>query len=157
MKIGMILFLVVALFLSACRNTGDTITVPKSASNEKKSSFSKYSVDPDFTGGDSVMIAARRVFPDCRHIELNDAVLGADAHYEYAMFFAGRDTRGGFEAIYYRYLIFAKLKSEPDWSSARVFDWPGRFEPFTGPIEALEKQGEELGKEPIKSSTAQRP
>ncbi len=120
----------------------------KDTSTEQKG-LSGFFVDPEFPGGTSILIAARRASPDSRYISLSRAQTGADAYYEHAMFFTGRDTHAGFEAIYYRYFVFAKPKSSPDWSSARVFDWSGDFiDPFMGPFELLEKNGKDPGKEP---------
>ena len=109
-------------------------------------------VNPEFRDGKSVMVAARRVLPECGHISLTDFWIGADADHDYAMFFVGRGIKVGFEGTYFRHLIFVKEKSARDWSTARVFDWPNSpIEPFKGPIDLLESKGKEFGKEPIKS------
>lgn len=106
----------------------------------------KFFVNPAFPGADSVMIAARRVFPESGHITLGDFFIGSDAVHDYAVFFAGRESKVGFERTYWRYLIFVKKKTARDWSTARVFDWPdNRTEPFNGPIALLESKGTELG------------
>lgn len=103
-------------------------------------------VNPAFPGGSSILEAARRAFPESAHIVLYDFWLGSDAQCEYAMFFVGREIQGGFESTYFRDLIFAKRKEDPDWSRARVFDWPDAPRaPFGGPIELLELKGEEFG------------
>lgn len=108
-------------------------------------------VNPEFRGGKSVMVAVRRVFPECGHISLTDFWIGSDAENNYARFYVGCEIKGGFEGTYFRYLIFAKKKSAQDWAGARVFDWPDSpNEPFNGPIHLLESKGKELGTEPIK-------
>jgi len=112
----------------------------------------EFSVDPGFIGGPSILAAAKRASPESQRISLSRPVLGSDARYDYATFFVGRDTHGGFESTYFRYWIFAKLKSSRDWSEARVFDWPRDYiDPFIGPVSRLEKEGRELPEKPNQS------
>src|SRR5687768_14431289 len=80
-----------------------------------------FSVNPKFAGSASVIVAARRIFPESSHISLQDFWTSADGAYEFVVFFAGREIKGGFESTYWRYLTFMKKKSDPDWSEARVF------------------------------------
>jgi hypothetical protein len=109
-------------------------------------------VNSAFPDGDSLMKAARRVFPDVGKIALGRFWIGADTRYQYAVVFTGLEIKGGFESTYFRYLTFVKQKTAGDWSNARVFDWiEVPMGPFSGPIEVLEAKGEELGKTPNKA------
>lgn len=109
-------------------------------------------VNPAFPGGSSILEAARRAFPDSDFIVLYSFWLGSDAQYEYALFFVEREIKKGWEASYFRDLVFAKRREDVDWSRARVFDCPDvRRAPFNGPIEFLEKNGEEFRGRPIQS------
>ena len=91
------------------------------------------------------MAAARRVFPDARHIYLTDFWLSADPTHEFAVLFAGREIMGSFESTYWRYLAFAKKKTARDWSDARVFDLPDNHpSAWSGTLQSLEQAATEL-------------
>ncbi|MBI2516619.1 MAG: hypothetical protein HYV95_06855 [Opitutae bacterium] len=109
-------------------------------------------VNPKFTGGPSVMTAARKIFPESSQIDLRDFWTSADGTHEFVVFFVGREIKGGFEGMYWRYLAFAKKKSDRDWASARIFDLPdNRFGPLDRSLAWLEQNAKEL-KAPIQMS-----
>ena len=108
-----------------------------------------YSVNPRFSDGASILLAARRVFPRCGRIELGDFWTSEDERHEYVVFFTGREVEGGFESMYWRHLVFVKDRKAHDWSDARVFDvHENRPGPFHHTLTWLEENATEMKAEP---------
>ena len=135
--------LLLALIVS-CASTGcaKKETPPGTAVGNEEPAFA---VNPKFAGGESVILTARKVFPESGQISLSDFWTSADSTHEFVVFFAGREIKGGFESMYWRYLVFAKKKTDRDWSSARVFDLlDDHPKPLGRTLEWLEKNAKEL-------------
>jgi len=99
----------------------------------------------EFPGSESVMAAARRIFPESGEIDMRNFFMSVDDTHEFVVVFTGREIKGGFERMYWRYLTFVKKKSDRDWSTARVFDVPdNHFGPFRESMAWLEKNAKEL-------------
>ena len=108
-----------------------------------------YFVNPRFSGGASILSAARRIFPRSSRIELTDFWTSADDRHDFVVFFTGREIEGGFESMYWRHLVYVKDRAAHDWSEARVFDLreshPG---PFSYSLGWLEENATEMKAEP---------
>ncbi len=91
------------------------------------------------------MLAARKAFPESGALSLSDFWVSADQHHEFAVFFAGREIKGGFESMYWSYLVFVKPKGARDWTHAQVFELTDNHPaPFAHTLEWLEKNSRQL-------------
>jgi len=117
MIVRSLVLVMLMLAFAACERSSPSSTQAKTVHQA-----SAFEINPKFPGGGSIMLAAKKVFPESREIALLDFWMSEDATHEFAVFFVGREIKGSFESMYWRYLAFAKKKTDHDWSEARVFD-----------------------------------
>ncbi len=101
-----------------------------------------YFVRPEFPGCESLFVPLRKRLAS-RHIVLSDPQFGGDAQHDYVWFGASWSLDSGFEGAFHSTLIFAKKKTESDWSEARIWEGTTAYKrPFNGPIQLLEANRE---------------
>ena len=98
----------------------------------------------NFSESASIVSAARKAFPESEQISLMDYWPSSDDTHDFVVFYTSREIKGGFESMYWRYVVFVKKKSEREWLNARVFDLPDNHPgPFSRSLGWLEQNAKE--------------
>lgn len=111
----------------------------------------KYFANPRLAEARELLLVLRKHAPQSECIYIAEFERGADSEYDYLGAHVGWEIKGGFEPLYRPHVIFAKRHAD-SWLNARAFRlrtgsvFPGR--PFSGPIQVLEREQEELRAEP---------
>jgi hypothetical protein len=92
----------------------------------------------------------RRFLGPSRAIRMSDEKLSSDGVYDYASYYVQYALDSGWEGTYHTRLVFVKKCAERDWAVSRIFTDPSPYThapAFLGPIEVLEKRGDEFGRQ----------